>query len=152
MKRNPSDILGAVQGFTLLELLLVLVIFSLTAALVTPVIVGGIDTTETKITAKRLGAALNHARSLAVRERINYFVEVRNGNITVASSSGLIKKKISFPKAINISTPSSRMVFFPRGASNGGEFEVRSKGERVFSVKVLSSGRVRMESNMPVMN
>lgn len=134
------------NGFTLLELLLVLTIFSITIALVVPVINAGIGRTETVTAAKRIGAALNHAKQLAVRERLNHSVEVRDSSVLIKSSDGRIKKEMMLSKSVDILSPANVTVFSPRGGSNSGEYIIKDDGSE-FVVRVASSGQIKIESN-----
>ena len=61
-----------VKGFTLLELLVVLVIISLMSALVVPKIAGSMVNLKLKTASKRVSAALRYARSNAVSEKRTY--------------------------------------------------------------------------------
>lgn len=140
-----KSFLRTAQGFTLLEVLLVLLIFSITAALAAPFVGRGIGSAETRTTAKRLGSALNHARVLAIRERASHYVEVSQDRIQVASADGQPKKELIIPKGVSISGISTRAVFTPRGGSNAGEYSVKGGGGTEFVVKISSSGQVRVE-------
>lgn len=133
------------QGFTLLEVLLVLVIFSIAASLAAPVVGRGIGSAETRTTAKRLGSALNHAKTLSVRERNSHYVEVNEDKILVASADGRSKKEFTIPKRVSISGISAKTAFTPRGGSNAGEYSVKGEGGTEFIVKVTSSGQVRVD-------
>lgn len=143
MQRSALQIqCAAARGFTLLEVLLVLVILSISAALVVPVIGGGIGTTEAKVAARKLGTALNYARGLSIREKINYFVVVNDKKVLVVSGEGKVRKEFTFSDSINI-TPDARITFFPRGGSSGGEFAIEGGGAG-FRVKVTLAGLVRV--------
>lgn len=144
MKR-PEWYFRTAQGFTLLEVLLVLVIFSIAASLAVPVVSRGIGSAETRTTAKRLGSALNHAKALAVRERSSHYVKVDEYEILVASADGRSKKEFTLPKGVSISGISTRTVFTPRGGSNAGEYSVKGEGGAEYIVMVTSSGQVRLK-------
>ncbi|CAG1065983.1 hypothetical protein BAC1_01580 [uncultured bacterium] len=146
MKRHGRSSRGA-RGFTLLEVLLVLVIFSIAAALTAPVVGRGIGSAETRTAAKRLGAAMNHAKALAVRERANHYVEVMEGKILVASADGHLKREFTLSKGVSVSGIPARAVFTSRGGANAGEYSVKGDGGAEFTVKVSSSGHVRVEGN-----
>ncbi len=60
------------RGFTLLELLVVLVIISLTSVLVVPQLTGSLAKTNLLTAAKKISASLRYARSQAASEKITY--------------------------------------------------------------------------------
>ncbi len=60
------------RGFTLLELIVVLVIISLISALVGPRFTGTLTNMNLKTAAKKVAAALRYARSQAASEQITY--------------------------------------------------------------------------------
>jgi len=62
------------KGFTLLELLVVLVIISIMAAFVGPRVAGSMSTLTLKTAAKKVAASLRYARSQATSESRPYFV------------------------------------------------------------------------------
>lgn len=138
---------AAVRGFTLLEVLLVLIIFSISIALVVPVVSGGFGSAEARSTAKKLGAAFNQAKALSVRERIDYLVEVNDRKISVKSVEGHIKKEIEIPDGVSITSQVLNVTFSPRGGSSGGEFEVSREGHAALIVIVTHSGQARVEEN-----
>lgn len=133
-------------GFTLIEVMLVLIIFSISMALVITVVGGGISSVEANTAAKKVGAALSHAKTLAVRERTSFSVEVRDATIFIKTGKG-IKEELTIPKGISVTTPAKATFFLPSGVSNGGEYMVTGRKGEKFRIKVSSSGRVRIERN-----
>jgi general secretion pathway protein H len=69
MTRDNAKTAG---GFTLLELLVVVVIITLMSALVAPRILGSLAHMNLKTEAKRMAAAMRYARSQAVSEQATY--------------------------------------------------------------------------------
>jgi general secretion pathway protein H len=67
----PYPITGS-RGFTLLELIVVLVIISLMTALVTPRLVGSLTKMNLKTSAQKISSFLRYARSQAVSEQTVY--------------------------------------------------------------------------------
>lgn len=147
MQLNPVDKLR-MAGFTLLEVLLVLVIFSITVGLVAPVI-GRFGTIETQAAARKLGTSLNFAKNLAIRKKTACFVEVRNGSILIASSDKGPEREIPLSKDVIVSHSPTATFFFPRGGSNGGDYSIIGKNGAEFIVRVSSSGQVRIEKSNP---
>jgi len=73
------------KGFTLLELLVVLVIISIAAAFVGPRVAGSMSTLTLKTAAKKVAASLRYARSQATSESRAYFVlfDTDKGRLTI---------------------------------------------------------------------
>jgi len=73
------------KGFTLLELLVVLVIISIMAAFVGPRIAGSMSSLTLKTAAKKVAASLRYARSQATSESRPYFVlfDLDKGRLTI---------------------------------------------------------------------
>ena len=67
MRRTP-----AAAGFTLLELLVVMVLIGLMTALVAPRLAGTLSTTSARASVKRIAAALRYARNHAASEKAVY--------------------------------------------------------------------------------
>lgn len=126
------------EGYTLLELLLVLAIFSLTIVLAAPYVSGGLSNTMLKTTAKKTAAALNYARNMSVRERRNYYVEAQKDRIVVSGKDGAQRKEISIPAELSMTAAGNHViVFYPRGGSNGGVFELgETDGKPLYAIQV----------------
>jgi general secretion pathway protein H len=77
---------GSRGGFTLLELLVVVVIITLMSALVAPRMFGSLTHMNLKTEAKRIAAAMRYARSQAVAEQVPYaaLFDVAANRLTVA--------------------------------------------------------------------
>ena len=60
------------RAFTLLELLIVLVIISLTSVLVVPQLTGSLSKTNLQTASKKISASLRYARSQAASKKITY--------------------------------------------------------------------------------
>lgn len=127
-----------VEGYTLLELLLVLVIFSLTIALAAPYVSGGLSKTMLKTTAKKTAAALNYARNMSLRERRNYYVEAQRDRVVVSGKDGSHKKEVAIPAELSMTAAGNHViVFYPRGGSNGGVFELgETESKPLYAIQV----------------
>lgn len=143
MKNTVSD------GFTLIEILLVLAIFAMTVALVAPAVTSGIKTVRLRGTAKKITTMLKYARNLAISERKVYYSRVLPDEfILVAGKEGKLKKKITIPEEVEIKASyGDTIIFYPSGNSSGGLLKVRDrKGEDFYSISVEPlSGRARVE-------
>jgi len=82
------------KGFTLLELLVVLVIISIAAAFVGPQVAGSMSTLTLKTAAKKVASSLRYARSQATSEGRPYFVlfDTDKGRLTIKSGQTATKE------------------------------------------------------------
>jgi len=82
------------KGFTLLELLIVLVIISIMAAFVGPRIAGSMSNLTLKTAAKKVASSLRYARSQATSESRPYFVlfDTDKGRLTIKSGQTATKE------------------------------------------------------------
>jgi general secretion pathway protein H len=139
-----------VRGVTLLELLVVLSIMGLVAALVIPSFGSGPSTTELKSAARQMAAALRLARSEALATRREHFVllDLERRAFRVDNEA----REIALPRdaELKLFTAQSDLVsdkagsirFFPDGGSNGGRVTIAA-GERKYEVDVdWLTGRV----------
>jgi general secretion pathway protein H len=137
-------------GFTLLELLIVIALMGIIAALVVPMFGGPVSTSELRATARQLAAGLRLARSEAVSERRETFlvVDVAGKRFKVdreAREHALPSKvdlKLFTAQNDLVSQNVGSIRFYPDGGSNGGRITVAS-GARKFDVDVdWLTGRV----------
>lgn len=140
----------AQAGFTLLETLLVLAIFSIAIALVSVKITSDQSGTRAKVTAKKVASAMNYARNQSLRERDNWRVEGLPGRIVIyPERGGRAVKEVRLDDGVAIRPlGASTIVFYPSTGSSGGGFEVTDGGERVYyTVKAEpSTGHVMVKA------
>lgn len=140
------------QAFTLLEVMLVLAILGLAAALVAPNI-GGIDSRNFNAQVREAHALLNHARRTAVVRGIpmqaEFTIEGETEEQTMPGSAGSWRARgitLEFRDSNNQRhkvEQSVQVLFFPEGGSTGGELIMR-QGDRQAIVSIDPfSGRVR---------
>jgi general secretion pathway protein H len=138
------------RGVTLLELLIVLSIMAIVAAMVVPIFGGGVSTSELKGAARQVAAGLRLARSeaLATRRETGVVLDLERRMFQVERDG----REHSLPPAIELKlfTAESDLVsdkvgairFFPDGGSNGGRVTL-AVGERKYNVDVdWLTGRV----------
>jgi len=141
---------GNARGVTLLELLVVLSIMAVIAAIVVPVFTGGVSGSELKGATREVAAGLRLARSeaLATRKETRVMLDLENRSFQVERDP----RTHALPKQIELKlfTAQSDLVsdkvgairFFPDGGSNGGRVTLAA-GERKFNVDVdWLTGRV----------
>ena len=134
----------ASRGFTLLEMLVVLMIMAIVAGLVLPVFRGsGVSTLELRAAARELAAGLRTARSEAVTQRRETFlvVDLEGRRFKVDQSTrehalpSRVELKLFTAQNDLVNEKVGAIRFFPDGGSNGGRITVAS-GERKYDVDV----------------
>ena len=137
-------------GVSLLELMIVLMIMAIVAALVVPMFGEGVSNTQLRSAARQLAAGLRLARSEAVAQRRETFlvVDVAGRRFKVDRDP----QEHALPRDIELKlyTAQKDLVddkigsirFYPDGGSNGGRITVGS-GERKYEIDVdWLTGRV----------
>jgi general secretion pathway protein H len=130
-------------GFTLLELLVVLVLIGLTYALVGPRFTSGGSTAELTAAARQVAAGLRKARSLAIAQRAEttLTIDVEARAFTVAGDPA--RRRLPRAASVKVLTAegevadatSAAIRFYPDGSSTGGRVTL-AMGERRFDVDV----------------
>ena len=153
------------RGFTLFELLIVLLIISVVSAFVGPRLGSSMSNMELKTAAKKIAASLRYARSQATWEGTTYVavfdfsgnrvlfssVNVRSDEMNAVAAADESKttgvsKTYDLPKTIQLEKAISdsgefdsglfTISFFPAGGSSGGEITLINDRERRYSIKV----------------
>ncbi len=158
------------SGFTLMELMVVLVIMALTAAFVVPRLGGPLSRLGSVSAAKKTCACLRYARSRAASKKKAYKVvfDIDKNILTIspfyennepekAGGSGKsFDKSYELPQGVFFEelvdshdryADSGRftIVFFPNGGSSGGKIMIKDKKNRKFTIDVDPiSGTVRV--------
>ncbi|MGV6852286.1 MAG: pilus assembly FimT family protein [bacterium] len=130
------------QGFTLIELMLVLVIVSLVMVMVGAGMTRGLQGAKIRNAAKDIAAAMRTVRGVAIRKRKQQSIEIDAGKHQVLVSG---KKPIIIPEKLEITLltaeseltgeQSGRIRFFPDGASTGGQVKL-AIGQREWVIHV----------------
>ena len=158
------------KGFSLVEVIVVLLIIGLTTALVTPSLSRFSSTVELKAAAKKVSAILRYYRSEAINQGKVYQVffdsdlnEVRVQPVASTEEKGesekkeenIPPKKYSLPKGVHIKEvkvestqyPSDlpTIEFYSNGGSNGGEITLDSQNRPGYKIEVnFLTGIVRV--------
>ena len=162
------------NGFTLLELLVVLVIIALSSALVGPKLVGSMSNLNLRTACKKISASLRWARSQATSESVTYtavfdfdkncvsFITGREESEKdleegpTGDEEGPVKSRsynlpdgVSFEKALSgeeeFDSGVFEMVFFPSGSSSGGDVILANDRGNQYSINVdFITGAVRL--------
>lgn len=145
-------VIGSQRGFTLVEMLVVMVIMVLAYAMTAPMISAGVSGVELKAAARQLAAGLRKARSEAVAQKnevvLNLDVEGRQFNFGSGKHAYRLPEKIE----ISLFTAQSELTgektgairFYPDGSSTGGRITL-SRDERKYLVDVdWMTGQVKI--------
>jgi len=157
------------KGFSLIELMVVLILVSLTIALVTPSLSQFSRTVELKGAAKKVSTILRYCRSEAVNKGQVYQAlfdsnarEVRVQSLGWKEEKDekregkISKKAYSLPEGVRmkeVDNPSSQspsdlplIEFYPNGGSNGGTIQLDSQDRIGYKIKVdFLTGMVKVE-------
>lgn len=138
------------KGVTLLELLIVLAIMALGAAMVMPMLGSGVSNTELRSAARQLASGLRLARSEAVAQRRETFLVLDVAGRRFKVDRNVQEHALPRDVELKLFTAQNDLVndkvgsirFYPDGGSNGGRITVGS-GERKYEVDVdWLTGRV----------
>jgi general secretion pathway protein H len=144
---------GAQRGFTLLELLLVLVIAASGYALVVRFQTGGVSGVELKSAARAVAAGLREARGAAIVTQESAALTLDLDRRSMEVSGGARPRSLPQRLDLKLYTAQSEIVddkrgsirFYPDGSSTGGRVTLAS-GERKLLVDVdWLTGRVSIK-------
>jgi len=131
------------RGFTLVELLVVLVIASLVLALVGTSISRSISGAEMRTAARKLAASLRYTRTRAIISKSEqvFLVDIENRNYTAAE-----RDPVELPEGMNVQLNTARseltsehvggIRFYPDGGSTGG-YVLLESNERIYRINVV---------------
>lgn len=140
-------------GFTMMELLVVVAIMALVAAMAMPVLGSGPSTSALRGGARELAAGLRFARSEAVAKRHETFVAIDLSGRRFKVADDPREHQLPREAELKLFTAQSDIVndttgsirFFPDGGSNGGRITL-AYGERKFDIDVdWLTGRVSIQ-------
>ena len=135
--------LRAAHGVTLIEILVVLAILGLMAALVMPMLGPGVSNSELKSAARQVASGLRLARSEAMASRSERFLTLDLEGRRFMAGSDTHAHALPKDVEMKLFTAQNDLVddkvgairFYPDGGSNGGRVTIAS-GERKFEVDV----------------
>jgi len=140
------------RGFTLLEVMVVLVIMALILVVVPPFLPNVMASTHVKSAARELAASLKTARSQAINvDQESYMLTEGSDNL---NSNNQTYKNLVLPDAADLSliTADSEKLsehegqirFFPDGSSTGGQIKLAFKDQEYLVNVHWLTGRVRI--------
>jgi type II secretion system protein H len=152
------------RGFSLLELIVVLVIISLLTLLVTPRLTRTMSHMEVRSVAKKISAILRYCRSSAVNKNKIYQVNFDSESNLVSVQSAeegddklIVQNSYPLPKDIRMEkvetgktqfeNSSPAFEFYPNGGANGGTAVVRGDAGPAYAIQVdFLTGLVKVEA------
>ncbi len=143
MRRRLSE----ERGFTLLEVMVVLMIFTLSVSLIFPSILSGIGKIGLKSTTRKMAASLKYSRNRALRERNVYYAEARGDRLVIkAVGAADPEREVVAAGDTEVSSKNGVISFYPGGSSSGGVLKVQSnKNKNSYTIEVEpSTGKVRI--------
>lgn len=136
------------RGFTLIELMLVIVLIAMSYVLVPRYLFSGVSGADLKASSRDIAAGLRMARAEAVTSRRDaaLVLDMDKRNFTVAGGTRqlpeAVELKLFTAQSEIVSERRGAIRFFPDGSSTGGRITVAS-GERKYEVDVdWLTGRV----------
>ena len=151
------------NGFSLIELIVVLVIVSLLTALATPSLTKTLQRMELKTAAKKISAVLRFCRSESVNKNqitlASFDTEAHLLSILSAElgdEKSTLQRSYPIPQEVEvgkievgktlIETSHPSFEFYPNGGSNGGSAVIRREQGGAFSIQVdFLTGSVKVE-------
>lgn len=143
------------QGFSLIELIIVLVIIGLVLLLASPVFTKGINSIRLKTAVRELSSTLRHARSLAVsigKEQAVH-IDVETGRYWITDR---VSEPHELPQGIRFlnvtsggkefTSGKSEITFYPVGNSNGGSINLGDEQNEYTIEAKLITGVVEVHS------
>jgi general secretion pathway protein H len=142
------------KGFTLVELIVVLLIIGLMLALVGPKITSGLGSVNLKSTARKIATTLRYARGQAVAKKTPHEVFFDNekgmygiGEIPLQKDQEPLFKQIKLPEEITLKEKSS-ITFYSNGSSSGGKIIITNNKSRDYLIGVnMITGLVRISND-----
>ena len=145
-------------GFSMIELMVVIAMIGILAALATPMFMSYWRTSTTSAAAAELASSLNRARQLAIASNQNYCAEVSGtslryrSNATAGCGGGATwvgtgtRSDGTMPLANRVTVSGGPVVFTSLGAAAlAGTFTVTNPNSGTRSVVVSASGRVTVQ-------
>ncbi|TAG06244.1 MAG: type II secretion system protein GspH [Betaproteobacteria bacterium] len=141
------------RGFTMLELLAVIIVLALVAALSPPLFSSGVTGAEHRAAARQVAQVLRFARTEAVAKRVDVGVEFDFEARTFQLADARKKSKLPEGIALELTTTAAEtkdekrgsIRFYPDGGSTGGRVTLKNK-ERQFRIDIdWLTGRVAID-------
>ena len=127
----------AERGFTLLELLVVLVVMTLVIGAVPIVMSGGVSGLGLKAAAREVAGALRHARgrAIALNDEVVFAIDGETGRyaVTPGGRAGVLAEGTEV--RVRPESAANAVRFFPDGGSTGGRVTI-SRDRRRYELRI----------------
>lgn len=172
MRMSSAGKISGTDGFTLFELIIVLVIISMMSSVVIPRLVDSMGKMNAKTAAKKIAASLRYARARAASEKIPYIsvFDFEAGEMAVGKyrengtdylynedrkiyrfPEGVLLKKAVSGNGEEFESDKFYIMFYPNGGSSGGEIFLSDEREEIFTITVdFITGIVRNGLQQPL--
>lgn len=158
------------NGFTLLELMVVMALISMISVLVVPRLAGSLGKMNAETAARKIAASLRYARSQAVSQKIAYVslfdfdknrLIVKNwqaepGTLNPEPENRKLEKIYDLPEGVKLAEVIAektdadvfQVVFYPSGNSSGGEVIISDDRDRRYKIAIdFITGAVKLDSD-----
>jgi general secretion pathway protein H len=135
MTGRPESEPSSAEGFTLLEMLVVIVILALATAVAMPILARPSDGVRLQATARDLINALRLTRAMAIARNAEVALTIDVDKRTFASAAVRtqsfgpdIAAELTFAEPERAARSTGGFRFFPDGSSSGGDVRLRLRG------------------------
>lgn len=134
------------RGFTLIELMIVVVLLGIFASIAMPAFTGLIENNRVQSSASELYGLMQAARSDAVTRRAPVTLsKPANSTRWIAQQGGETTRSVDFPSSVTATSATSSIVFNPDGSAANATITVASSGvDDSYTVAVQPSGNISM--------
>jgi len=146
MSRRGDLVHTAAAGFSLLELIIVLILLGLASALVAPSFTGGFSGLQLETSTRDVITLMRHARSQAIAKQHVFRVVVGEDDplslkYFLTNDFGETLKERTLPKGFRFQVPEDRQLpltvsFYPNGRSSGAVLGIKNKQGKTNSIAV----------------
>jgi general secretion pathway protein H len=135
------------RGYTLIEVVAVLLVLALAAGLVAPSVGRSVDAFRTRAEVAGVASFLRAARAQAITREAPCEVRVdpdARALVLHTSENGRVTKPVSAAlRIVAEAAPAGTIIFYPHGRSSGGQLRIEAPGPSVYVVTVDAlTGRV----------
>ncbi len=152
MSRPDDRDIVVQEGFTLIEMLVVLTILAVTTTLVVPLVAGGSEGARLQMAVSDLATAFRLTRSAAITRNTDMSlmidVDKRTFGSAVVSQRSFapdIDAKLTYAAGLGSGTTDGGFRFFPDGSSTGGDVTLSLRGKQTTLCVDWLTGVVRRD-------
>ncbi len=143
---------GRARGFTLVEVMVVMVIIALIMALVGTSMARSVSSAEARASTRKMVASLRYTRARAIIDKKEQVFQVDIDNRSYQAPG---RKQVNLPEGVDVTITTARsevtsesvagIRFFPDGGSTGGHIEL-TVNEREYRINVAwLTGETKLE-------